>query len=87
MAVFISGKTNIYYVRGEGIGSRKERYYSQLIVVLIRPTFTKSESMAKSREKTDDSVILSLSALVAFGEWEIALIYKSRKHSLSLWAA
>ena len=58
------------------------------MVVLMRPTFTKSESMAKSREKTDDSVILSLSALVAFGEREIDLIYKSRKHSLSLgWAA
>ena len=24
MAVFISGKTDIYYVRGRGIGSRRE---------------------------------------------------------------
>lgn len=50
----------------------------------MRPTFTKSESMAKSREKNGDSVILSLRALVAFGDWKIDLIYKSRKHSLSL---
>lgn len=49
------------------------------MVVLMRPTLTSNDSMAKLVANAEELDILSFKALVALGELTIASTYRSRK--------